>query len=138
MLHRYGSVSSTQPQLFPHTASLITCGELKPSAPIVYYPDISGMCHAFSWMGEQFCQRYFSLLLPCTLTGLGVQPRSYRHGLWTHSHECLNFTYRSLRGLVMKLLYRVYPLPAVPNCVQDGTHFQLNGAAETLRRLSLQ
>jgi hypothetical protein len=42
----------TQPQLNPHTASLITCGELKPSAPIAYYPDISGMCHAFSWMDE--------------------------------------------------------------------------------------
>ena len=47
----------TKPQLFPHTASLITCGELKPSAPIAYYPDISGMCHAFSWMGEQLYYR---------------------------------------------------------------------------------
>ena len=34
-------------------------------------------------------------------------------GYWTHSHECLNFTYRSLRGLVMKFLSRVYPLLAV-------------------------
>ena len=33
----------------------------------------------------------------------------------------------------MKFLYRVYPLPAVPNCVQDGTRYRPNGAAETLR-----
>ena len=45
--------SPAKPQLFPHSASLITCGELKPSAPIAYYPDISGICHAFSWMGER-------------------------------------------------------------------------------------
>ena len=42
-----------------------------------------------------------------------IQPQSYYQGSWTHSHECLNFTYRSLRGLVMKFLYRVYPLLAV-------------------------
>ena len=33
----------------------------------------------------------------------------------------------------MKFLYRVYPLLAVSNCVQDGTRSQPNGAAETLR-----
>ena len=33
----------------------------------------------------------------------------------------------------MKFLYRVYPLLAVPNCVQDGTRYRPNGAAETLR-----
>ena len=40
-------------------------------------------------------------------------PQSCRRGYWTHSHRCLNFTYRLLRGLVMKFLYRVYPLLAV-------------------------
>ena len=33
----------------------------------------------------------------------------------------------------MKFLYRVYPLLAVPNYVQDGTRYLPNGAAETLR-----
>ena len=32
---------------------------------------------------------YFYPVLPCG--SLEVQPRSYRHGLWTHSHKYLHF-----------------------------------------------
>ena len=70
-----------------------------------------------------------------SLTAHIFQPQSCRKGYWTHSHECLTFTYRSLRGLVMKFLYRVYPLLAVLSVLEHTVPPCFTTTRKTVRHL---
>lgn len=124
------------PQISCDELSTLRCPTFpKSSAPLRCALEICVYLAHICVSDLQFCQRYFSLLLPCTTcvalwcnrgrigTALGLTRNSALY------FNCLPFS-RFGDNIFIPLSTR---LLAAPNCVQGGTRFLPNGAAETLR-----